>query len=104
MSADPSIALGDLPDDDHAECWCCGTTGVPEGMVSLGTHPEVHLCLGCAHYVHQRAWQIEDKHRQGPTAAARKGVRAARAAVIQRGWHQNRFIGGALRWLGKHLP
>ena len=26
------------------------------------------------------------------------------AEVMRRGWHQNRFIGGKLRWLGKYLP
>ena len=73
-------------------------------MVHLGNHPEVHLCLRCAHFVHQQAWEIEDKEKRGPAALAREKLRGLRASVIRRGWHENRFIGGGLRWLGKHLP
>ena len=73
-------------------------------MVSLGNHPEVHLCLRCADFVHQRAWEIEDHHRGGPAAIVRDRFRDLRAGVMRRGWHQNRFIGGRLRWLGKYLP
>ena len=73
-------------------------------MVQLGDHPEVHLCVGCAHYVHQRAWQIEDEGRHGPAAFVRDQLRNLRAFAMRRGWHHNRFIGGRLRWLGKYLP
>jgi len=73
-------------------------------MVHLGNHPEVHLCLRCAHFVHQRASAIEDEGRSGPAVRARQILRAAREEVVRRGWHRNRFIGGRLRWLGKHLP
>jgi hypothetical protein len=72
--------------------------------VRLGEHPEVHLCLGCAHFVHQQAWEIEDEEKAGPASVLRERVRALRALVIRRGWHDNRFVGGRLRWLGKHLP
>lgn len=85
-------------------CWCCGQVHPAEQMVSLGNHPEVHLCLSCAHFVHQRAWEIEDQHRSGPAAMARDKFRDLRAGVMRRGWHQSRFIGGRLRWLGKYLP
>ncbi len=73
-------------------------------MVQLGNHPEVHLCLGCAHFVHQQAWHIEDEGRSGPTAVVRERVRGLRAMVIHRGWHHNRLVGRGLRWLGEHLP
>lgn len=73
-------------------------------MVQLGNHPEVYLCLGCAHFVHQQAWQIEDEESSGPTALVRDRVRHLRALVIRRGWHRSRFVGGGLRWLGRYLP
>ena len=55
-------------------------------------------------FVHQRAWEIEDEGKVGPTAFVRDSFRTLRAEVMRRGWHQNRFIGGKLRWLGKFLP
>lgn len=73
-------------------------------MVHLGSHPEVHLCLRCAHFVHKQAWEIEDDEKRGPAVLAREGFRSLRAQVVRRGWHQNRFIGARLRWLGKYLP
>lgn len=103
MSADPLPAV-DEPDDGSVGCWCCGTTDDAHQMVHLGNHPEVHLCLRCAHFVHQQAWQIEDDGKTGPAAFARDRLRNLRAQVVHRGWHQNRFIGGKLRWLGKYLP
>ena len=36
----------DLHEDGSVRCWCCGTIEVPDRMVNLGDHPEVHLCLG----------------------------------------------------------
>jgi hypothetical protein len=73
-------------------------------MVQLGNHPEVRLCLQCAHYVHQRARQVEDRSGRGLAAAARQGLRAIRTQVIRRGWQRNRYLGSALRWLGRRLP
>ena len=86
------------------ECWCCGASDVPDRMVHLGNHPEVHVCLPCAHYVHQRAGEIEDDGKRNPAVFTRNGFRHLRSVVIGRQWHENRFIGGTLRWLGRHLP
>ena len=80
------------------------TVGNPERMVRLGDHPEVRLCLRCAHFVHQRAWQIEDQGGGGPGGRVRDGLRILRAGVLRRGWHRNRFVSGGLRWLGRYLP
>ena len=91
-------------DDGRLPCWCCGAVDVAERMVHLGNHPEVHLCPRCAHFLHQQAWQIEDLGKTGPAAFARDRFRDLRSEVVRRGWHRNRFIGGRLRWLGKHLP
>ena len=104
MSAGPEITAVDLSDDGSVPCWCCDGIDAPARMVHLGNHPEVHLCLRCAHFVHQQAWKIEDKGKQGPAAHVRDQFRNVRAEVMRRGWHQNRFIGGKLRWLGKYLP
>ena len=103
MSAEP-VPTVEVHDDGSVECWCCGTVDVPKRMVHLGNHPEVHLCLRCAHFAHQQAWAIEDQGRRGPAASAREVLRNLRAQIVRRGWHQNRIIGGTLRWLGRYLP
>lgn len=103
MSAEPVTAV-DAPDDGNVRCWCCSTVEPPDRMVHLGDHPEVHLCLRCAHVVRQQAWQIEDEGRDGLRAWVRGGFRDLRAEVVRRGWHWNRFVGGRLRGLGRHLP
>jgi len=104
MSAVPSITAVDPHEQGEVDCWCCDTSDAPERMVQLGNHPEVHLCLQCAHYVHQQAWQIEDEGTRGPAAFVRDRFRNLRALVIRKGWHNNRFLGGRLRWLGKYVP
>lgn len=73
-------------------------------MVRLGNHPEVHLCVRCAHFVHQQAWRIEDGDKHGPATFARDRLRGLRSEVMRRGLHRNKFVGGMLRRLGKHLP
>jgi hypothetical protein len=104
MSGEPSVSPITPPDGGTVACWCCGTRDVPDRMVHLGDHPEVHLCLTCAHFVHQQAWQIEDHGRRGPVALVRHQFRRLRAVVIRRGWHRNRFVGPVLRRLGRYLP
>jgi hypothetical protein len=104
MSAEPVITAIDQHDDGSVQCWCCDSVDARNRMVHLGNHQEVHLCLRCAHFVHQQAWEIEDEGKGGPAAFARDRFRRLRAEVMQQGWHQNRFIGGKLRWLGKYLP
>lgn len=104
MSAEPVVTAVDHHDDGSAQCWCCGCLHATDRMVHLGDHPEVQLCLPCAHYVHQQAWEIEDAGKHGPAAFVRDQLRNLRAEVIRRGWHHNELIGGRLRWLGKYLP
>ena len=70
----------------------------------LGDHPEVAVCLGCAHFLHQRARSVEDARRPSAAARARDGVRAVRRLVIARRWHEKPVIGPLLRWLGARLP
>lgn len=104
MSTTPVVDPVDPPGDGRIQCWCCGTVDAPDRVVQLGSHPEVYLCLNCAHFVHKRAWEIEDGVRGGPAVLARRRFRSLRAGVMRRGWHQHAFIGGKLRWLGKYLP
>jgi hypothetical protein len=86
------------------ECWCCGTRQQPDAVVHLGNHPEVAVCLGCAHFLHQRARGREDALRRSPAARARDGLRAARSLVIRLRWHEKPGIGRLLRWLGRRTP
>jgi len=90
--------------DGDAQCWCCGSSRPVSQMVRLGLHPEVVLCLPCAHYVHRRARTVEDRGHAGLGVRTRHLLRRARERVIQRGWHQNRFLGPVLRWLDGRLP
>jgi len=87
-----------------SECWCCGCIDDPTRMVHLGNHPEVSLCVRCAHSVSKWAWEIEDQSKTGPLVMARDRFRAVRRGVIRRGWHRSPLVGGPLRWIGKRLP
>ncbi len=85
-------------------CWCCGCSCTEPDMVRLGNHPEVGLCLPCAHYLHQQARGREDARHRSPAARLRDVLRAARSLVIRRGWHESALAGRPLRWLGNRLP
>ena len=85
-------------------CWCCGQLYAHERIVHLGAHPEVGVCLGCAHFLHQQALSLEDEMRSSLMVRARDLLRAARQSVLRHGWHQKPLIGGLLRWLGRRLP
>jgi hypothetical protein len=90
--------------DDQAECWCCGRLQPLTQIVELGNHPEVKLCLRCAHFVHRRAREREDQTRPSPMARGRDLLRAGRRTVIHREWHRKPVIGPIVRWLGRHTP
>ena len=85
-------------------CWCCGQRRPADDVVRLGNHPEVAVCLSCAHFVHQRARAREDERSRSPAARVRDGLRAARELVLRRRWHERPLIGPVLRWLGTRLP
>lgn len=104
MSAEPVVDPIDVPGDGSVHCWCCDSFDAPYRMVHLGSHPEVHVCLRCAHFVHKQAWEIEDKGKHGPAVLAREQFRNLRAVVMRRGWHQNRFVGSTLRQFGRFFP
>jgi len=85
-------------------CWCCGNSLTLGRVVSLGNHPEVEVCLPCAHYLHRQANAREDAMRPSAATRVRDRMRAARNTVIRRQWHQSPIIGRPLRWLGRHTP
>ena len=100
MTAQPAIE----DTGGRISCWCCGQEQPESSVVRLGNHPEVAVCLRCAHFLHQQARGREDALRTSPAARARDGMRAARRFVVRRGWHQKAGIGRQLRWLGRRLP
>jgi hypothetical protein len=85
-------------------CWCCGQQRAESDVVRLGEHPEVAVCLGCAHFLHQQARGREDAARRSPASLVRDGLRAGRRLVMRRRWHQAPVLGRALRWIGRRLP
>ena len=86
------------------ECWCCGGAYQEAELVRLGSHPEVGVCLPCAHYLHQQARGREDALHPSPAARGRDGLRAARRMAMRRQWHRKPIVGRPLRWLGRRLP
>jgi hypothetical protein len=95
-------AVGEF--DGAATCWCCGA-GLSLGrIVSLGNHPEVEICLPCAHFLHRQANAREDAMRASPATWIRDRMRAVRYNVIHHQWHRKPIIGRPLRWLGRHIP
>ena len=98
-------AVGGGPGDaGEVACWCCGRTGPDSGVVRLGSHPEVAVCLRCAHWLHQQARGREDAVRPSPGTRARDLLRAGRRLVMRHDWHHKPVIGPVLRWLGPRLP
>ncbi|MGH3471986.1 MAG: hypothetical protein ACRDPG_08065 [Nocardioidaceae bacterium] len=96
--------IGESGGDGLTQCWCCSSRETRERMVALGNHPEVVVCVRCAHSLSKWAWEIEDRGKRSPGSRARDGFRSVRKHVVSRGWHQSRWVGPPLRWLGRHLP
>lgn len=88
----------------RSKCWCCGAVDEPARMVHLGDHPEVQVCVRCAHWAAKRAAEIEDRGKSGPLVASRNWLREGRRHVMNHGWQHSRLLGRPLRWLGKRLP
>jgi hypothetical protein len=97
-------AAGSAAAGGGVECWCCGQEYSAEQLVHLGSHPEVGVCLRCAHFLHQQAGQREDALLPSIAGRLRDGMRWCRRLVMERGWHQRPVIGRPLRWLGRRLP
>jgi hypothetical protein len=97
-------AVAEGAEDGMVRCWCCGQQRPAAQVVYLGSHPEVAVCLGCAHFLHQRARAREDELRPSLSGRGRDVLRAGRELVIRRGWHQLPGVGRLLRWAGRRLP
>jgi hypothetical protein len=104
MQGVAAAAAADASDGGQAECWCCGQQYASERLVRLGSHPEVAVCLGCAHFLHRQARAREDALRPSISGRARDALRSVRRMAMDQGWHQRPLIGPPLRWLGRHLP
>ena len=95
-------AVGEV--DGRLECWCCGQPIEADSSVHLGNHPEVGVCLRCAHFLHKQAVAREDALRPTPAARVRDVFRGARSVVMDHGWQHTPVVGRALRWLGRYTP
>ena len=84
--------------------WCWGLQRQSDYVVHLGSHPEVAVCLGCAHFLHQRARAREDDLHPSLAGRGRDVLRAGRELVVRRGWQHAPGVGRVLRWLGRRLP
>lgn len=90
--------------DGSVDCWCCGEAQGGSAVVRLGNHPEVALCLRCAHFLHRRAQAQEDARVHTLAARGRDVLRSVESFVIQHDVQHQPVIGPLLRWLGPRLP
>lgn len=97
-------AAADVGEGGESDCWCCGQWLTGERLVRLGSHPEVAVCLRCAHFLHHEAGEREDALRPSIAGRLRDGLRWGRQQVMDHGWHQHPVIGRPLRWLGRYVP
>jgi hypothetical protein len=104
MTPVTTAAATDSDAAEPLECWCCGSAYPEPELVRLGSHPEVGVCVRCAHFLHRQARSREDALRPAAAARLRDGLRAGRQVVLRRRWHQLPVIGRPLRWLGRRLP
>jgi hypothetical protein len=89
---------------DSVACWCCGEQQGESTVVRLGNHPEVALCLRCAHFVHRRARAHEDVGMHTLATRGRDLLRSAESFVVEHDWQHKPVVGPLLRWLGLRLP
>jgi hypothetical protein len=89
---------------ERPTCWCCGNTFDEQDLSRLGSHPEVGVCAGCAHWLYRRARSSAATGARTPGAMVRRGVAAARGRVMRAGLQDWPVLGPLLRRLDKHLP
>jgi len=56
MTADAHAARVET---DESMCWCCGRITAEDALVRLGSHPEVGICVNCAHVLRRRARDLQ---------------------------------------------
>ena len=89
---------------EPGRCWCCGNAFAERELTRLGSHPEVGVCAGCAHWLYRRSRVRSDIGRRTPRARVRRRVHAVRARVVRTGAHHWPLLGPLLRRLDRHLP
>ena len=99
-----STAIEDEQPPGRSQCWCCGTVDDPARFVHLGNHPEVVVCIRCAHSLSKWAWELDDEARTGLAVRARDSFRRLRKTVVRHGWHNNKLLGRGLRRIGRFTP
>lgn len=97
-------SVEDEQSPQESQCWCCGMIDDPARLVHLGNHPEVVVCIRCAHSLSKWAWELEDQARTGLAVRARDSFRRLRKKVVQHGWQNNKIFGRGLRWMGRFTP
>src|SRR5690349_7694579 len=85
-------------------CWCCGKSFEEQDLSRLGSHPEVGVCAGCAHWLHRRARSSAETGTRTPGAVMRRAMAATRARVMRAGLQDLPVLGPMLRRLDRHLP
>lgn len=85
-------------------CWCCGGECEEAGLVRLGEHPEVGICLDCAVWVKRRAAARRHEQHLSLPGRLRSGLDTIRNAVIARGWHERGALGMVLCRVDRWLP
>lgn len=90
--------------DEDRRCWCCGTPTADARLLALGAHPEVEVCLACAHHLALRARERRDRLRPTLAGRGRDLLRAGRRLVVDHGWHQLPLVGRVLQGIGRFTP
>lgn len=99
MTPDAEAGIADIP-----TCWCCGAHCAEHDLVRLGAHPEVGVCLDCAHGLRRRARGRHDEVHPTRAGQLRRALHTLREQVISCGWHEHGRLGTVLRCLDRHLP
>jgi len=82
MTADTPAAAGET---DTSRCWCCGRVTAEDALVHLGNHPEVGICVNCAHFLGRKA---RDLQASAMRQRLRGAAESARREVMARGLAQ----------------
>ena len=85
-------------------CWCCDIAFDEQHLTRLGSHPEVGVCAACARWLYRRARSAADTGVRTPGGVLRRGIGAARGAVMRAGLQDWPVVGPLLRRLDGHLP
>jgi hypothetical protein len=85
-------------------CWCCDEERPESGVVRLGTHPEVAICLRCARELSNRGQEVEDHQRPSLATRGRDLKGAGRQFVIHHDLAELPVVGPLLKWIGRHTP